>query len=97
LAADGALADCGVMSDRPPDLHMLNLVVGDMSASLDFYRRLGIAVPLGEDAAGAHVQLRMPGVGHGGIGPALARGLARRSGERRRRHRILAPDPGGGR
>jgi uncharacterized glyoxalase superfamily protein PhnB len=61
LAADGALADCGVMSDRPPDLHMLNLVVGDMSASLDFYRRLGIAVPLGEDAAGAHVQLRMPG------------------------------------
>ena len=29
-------------------------------ASLDFYRRLGIAVPLGEDAAGAHVQLRMP-------------------------------------
>jgi len=32
-----------------------------MSASLDFYRRLGIAVPLGEDAAGAHVQLRMPG------------------------------------
>ena len=61
MAADGALADCGVMSDRPPDLHMLNLVVGDMSASLDFYRRLGIAVPLGEDAAGAHVQLRMPG------------------------------------
>jgi hypothetical protein len=43
------------MSDRPPDLHMLNLVVGDMSASLDFYRRLGIAVPLGEDAAGARV------------------------------------------
>jgi hypothetical protein len=29
------------MSDRPPDLHMLNLVVGDMSASLDFFRRLG--------------------------------------------------------
>ena len=41
MAADGALADCGVMSDRPPDLHMLNLVVGDMSASLDFFRRLG--------------------------------------------------------
>ncbi len=61
LTADCALADCGVMSDSPPDLHMLNLVVGDMSASLDFYRRLGIAVPLGEDAAGAHVQLRMPG------------------------------------
>src|SRR5256886_16629608 len=32
-----------------------------MSSSLDFYRRLGISVPLGEDAAGAHVQLKMPG------------------------------------
>ena len=49
------------MSDSPPDLHMLNLVVGDMRASLDFYRRLGVAVPPGEDAVGAHVQLRMPG------------------------------------
>jgi catechol 2,3-dioxygenase-like lactoylglutathione lyase family enzyme len=49
------------MSDRPPDLHMLNLVVQDMPASLDFYRRLGAAVPAGEDTAGAHVQLRMPG------------------------------------
>jgi len=49
------------MSDDTPDLHMLNVVVGDMSASLDFYRRLGIVVPAGEDAAGVHVQLRMPG------------------------------------
>lgn len=49
------------MSDSPPDLHMLNLVVTDMAASLDFYRRLGIAVPQGQGAAGAHVQLRMPG------------------------------------
>ena len=40
---------------------MLNLVVADMAASLDFYRRLRIPVPEGEDAAGAHVQLRMPG------------------------------------
>jgi uncharacterized glyoxalase superfamily protein PhnB len=48
------------MTDSAPDLHMLNLIVADMSASLDFYRRLGIAVPGGgEDAA--HVQLRMPG------------------------------------
>ncbi len=55
---------CGrlrTVSDSPPDLHMLNLVVTDMAASLDFYRRLGIAVPQGQDAAGAHVQLRMPG------------------------------------
>ena len=49
------------MSDSPPDLHMLNLVVEDMGASLDFYRRLGVTVPDGEDAAGYHVQLRMPG------------------------------------
>jgi len=41
---------------------MLNVLVGDMSASLDFYRRLGVVVPDGaEDAAGGHLQLRMPG------------------------------------
>jgi uncharacterized glyoxalase superfamily protein PhnB len=39
---------------------MLNLVVADMAASLAFYRRLGIAVPEGQGAAAAHVQLRMP-------------------------------------
>ncbi len=49
------------MSNSAPDLRMLNVVVGDMPASLDFYRRLGIVVPGGEDTAGAHVQLRMPG------------------------------------
>jgi len=49
------------MSESTPDLHMLNVVVGDMAASLDFYRRLGIAVPGDTDSAGAHVQLRMPG------------------------------------
>jgi uncharacterized glyoxalase superfamily protein PhnB len=38
---------------------MLNVVVQDMAATLDFYQRLGIAVPA--DAAAAHVQLRMPG------------------------------------
>ena len=39
---------------------MVNVVVGDMSASVEFYRRLGVAVPDGDDATGAHVQLRMP-------------------------------------
>lgn len=48
------------MSESPADLHMLNVVVADMAASLDFYRRLGAAVPGGR-AADAHVQLRMPG------------------------------------
>jgi uncharacterized glyoxalase superfamily protein PhnB len=49
------------MNESRPDLHMLNLVVDDMRASLDFYRRLGIAVPADGDAAGSHLQLRMPG------------------------------------
>ena len=51
-----------VMSGDIPELHMLNVVVGDMAASLDFWRRLGVAVPgpgPGE-ALGSHVQLRMP-------------------------------------
>lgn len=60
-AADRLSGRLRKVSDGPPDLHMLNLVVTDMAASLDFYRRLGIAVPEGPDAAGAHVQLRMPG------------------------------------
>jgi uncharacterized glyoxalase superfamily protein PhnB len=47
------------MSDSAPDLHMLNLVVDDMAASLDFYRRLGVVIP--EPESGVHVQLRMPG------------------------------------
>jgi catechol 2,3-dioxygenase-like lactoylglutathione lyase family enzyme len=42
-----------------PDLHMLNVVVADMAASLAFYRALGVE-PAGSDAAGPHVQLRMP-------------------------------------
>jgi catechol 2,3-dioxygenase-like lactoylglutathione lyase family enzyme len=40
---------------------MLNVVVRDMAASTEFYRRLGIAVPGPGGAAGAHVQLKMPG------------------------------------
>jgi uncharacterized glyoxalase superfamily protein PhnB len=48
-------------NDSPPDLHMLNVIVHDMAASLDFYRRLGILVPPRSDAAEAHVQLKMPG------------------------------------
>jgi hypothetical protein len=34
------------MSDNAADLHMLNVVVSDMEASLDFYRRLGSPCPL---------------------------------------------------
>ncbi len=49
------------MSESTADLHMLNVVVGDMPASLDFYRRLGVAVPDDAVTASAHVQLKMPG------------------------------------
>lgn len=49
------------MSNSAPDLHMVNVVVGDMPASLDFYRRLGIVIPDGAVTAGEHVQLRLPG------------------------------------
>jgi len=54
------------MSDSRADLHMLNVIVGDMAASLDFYRRLGVAVPddahdPDDPATADHVQLRMPG------------------------------------
>lgn len=38
---------------------MLNVIVRDMAARLDFYRRIGIAVPGPGD--GGHVQLKMPG------------------------------------
>jgi catechol 2,3-dioxygenase-like lactoylglutathione lyase family enzyme len=49
------------MKHNAPELRQLNLVVADMPASLDFYRRLGVAVPDGEDEAGPHVELSMPG------------------------------------
>jgi catechol 2,3-dioxygenase-like lactoylglutathione lyase family enzyme len=48
------------MEERRPDLHMLNLVVTDMAASVDFYRRLGVAAPTGGPGTDSHVQLRMP-------------------------------------
>jgi hypothetical protein len=44
------------MSDGPPKLAQLNLLVEDMSASLDFYRRLGAVSP----ENGPHVELNLP-------------------------------------
>ncbi|HEV8297565.1 MAG TPA: VOC family protein [Acidimicrobiales bacterium] len=49
------------MTDRAPDLHMLNVVVHDMAASLRFYAQLGAMTQGDEDAAATHMQLRMPG------------------------------------
>ena len=40
---------------------MLNVIVRDLAASLDFCQRLGIAVPGPGDGTGAHVQLKIPG------------------------------------
>lgn len=40
---------------------MVNVIVRDMPASLDFYRRLGIVMPDGEEMPGPHAELRMPG------------------------------------
>jgi uncharacterized glyoxalase superfamily protein PhnB len=48
------------MTGDTPDLHMLNVVVQSMAASLAFYRRLGVAAPDDVDTSGPHVQLRMP-------------------------------------
>lgn len=49
------------MRENTADLHMLNVIVSDMTAALGFYRRLGLEVPPQVDPAAAHVQLRMPG------------------------------------
>lgn len=49
------------MADDTPDLHMLNLVVRDVGASIEFYRRLGVGGPDGPAVTGGHAQLKMPG------------------------------------
>jgi uncharacterized glyoxalase superfamily protein PhnB len=46
------------MSEAPPKLVQLNLLVDDMAASLDFYRRLGVATA---GVAGSHAELSLPG------------------------------------
>jgi catechol 2,3-dioxygenase-like lactoylglutathione lyase family enzyme len=49
------------MPDNAPDLHMLNLVVVDIEASIEFYRRLGVVGTDSPAVAGGHVALRTPG------------------------------------
>ena len=51
------------MSEEPPRLTQLNLVTGDMRASLEFYRRLGARAQAASDAAetGPHTALSLPG------------------------------------
>lgn len=40
------------------DLYMLGLIVQDMTASLEFYRRLGLAIPEGSEDK-THVEVKM--------------------------------------
>ncbi len=48
--------------DAKPVLDQLNLVVSDMDASIDFYRRLGLDVPDGGSHDGIrHVEIQMAG------------------------------------
>ena len=47
------------MSEASPKLVQLNLLVEDMAASLDFYRRLGVGTP--DEEGGPHVELSLPG------------------------------------
>lgn len=47
------------MSHEPPKMAQLNLLVEDMAASLDFYRRLGVAS--GDEEGGPHAELSLPG------------------------------------
>jgi catechol 2,3-dioxygenase-like lactoylglutathione lyase family enzyme len=48
------------MSQEPPKLAQLNLLVDDMAASLDFYRRLGVATAA-VDEDGPHTELSLAG------------------------------------
>jgi catechol 2,3-dioxygenase-like lactoylglutathione lyase family enzyme len=47
------------MSQEPPKLAQLNLLVDDMAASLDFYRRLGMTAA--SEESGPHAELSLPG------------------------------------
>ena len=47
------------MSEQPPKLVQLNLLVDDMAASLDFYRRLGVTAA--DEEGEPHVELSLPG------------------------------------
>src|SRR4051812_14740234 len=40
------------------ELYMLGLIVEDMSKALEFYRRLGLAIPEGSEAK-THVEIKM--------------------------------------
>src|SRR5579863_4199448 len=40
------------------DLYMLGLMVADMGKSLEFYRRLGLAIPEGSEGR-SHIQVKM--------------------------------------
>jgi catechol 2,3-dioxygenase-like lactoylglutathione lyase family enzyme len=49
--------------DSAPMLDQVNLVVRDMAAAVDFYRRLGLDIPDAGEWQGHHRSARLPGVG----------------------------------
>lgn len=52
------------MATAGPVFNQVNLVVGDIEASLEFYRRLGLAVEAGPEwpagSGGRHAEVKMP-------------------------------------
>ena len=50
------------MSDGPPILDQLNLLVRDMDVTLAFYRHLGLVIPedAGRESGGHHVEVELP-------------------------------------
>lgn len=48
------------MSASGPDLRMLNLIVKDVPASVEFYRRVAGVEPQGAEGEHTHVQLTLP-------------------------------------
>jgi len=48
------------MSHKPPELRMINLIVKDTAASIEFYRRLGVEAPPPTEGSQMHVEMPMP-------------------------------------
>ena len=51
------------MPEEPTTFIGVHVAVGDMASALDFYRRIGLAVPAGE-AVGGHVEIDLGGGSH---------------------------------
>jgi uncharacterized glyoxalase superfamily protein PhnB len=59
-APDVALSGLGV-ANMALELYMVGLIVRDMPAAVEFYRRLGVAIPEGSESK-SHVEIKMGGM-----------------------------------